>query len=254
MSKSPSRGILLAVEGIDGAGKTTQVRRLSEALGDAGERVIVSKEPTDGPWGKIIRQSAQNGRLPLDEELHAFVQDRKEHIQTLIEPGLSAGATVILDRYYYSTIAYQGSRGADPRELDELMREFAPVPDMVFLLDLDPAIALTRISLSRGDIPNSFERMDTLTAVRAVFNQLADFDDRVWKLDGTLSVDRIHDTISSLLIDNALKAARCAKAYGCDDIHHCGPRLTNECRWFDIARALGGVSVDYPALISRPSV
>ena len=102
-------GTLIAMEGIDGAGKTTQVDLLVEFLRSAGVRVVRSKEPTDGPWGKKIRHSAANGRMTLEQEIEAFVDDRKEHVQNVIAPALNDGQTVVLDRYFYSTIAYQGS-------------------------------------------------------------------------------------------------------------------------------------------------
>ncbi len=107
------RGILIAIEGIDGAGKTTQVKMLHRALKRAGISVIRSKEPTTGHWGSILRQSAFTGRLSPREELETFIKDRTEHVETLIGPHLSSGSVVILDRYFYSTIAYQGARGAD---------------------------------------------------------------------------------------------------------------------------------------------
>ena len=104
------RGLLIAFDGIDGASKTTQVALLADFLASKGE-TIRSKEPTDGKWGQIIRNAAANGRLPLEEELRVLIEDRKEHVRDLILPALSKGKAVILDRYFYSTIAYQGSRG-----------------------------------------------------------------------------------------------------------------------------------------------
>src|SRR4051794_4247303 len=111
-------GILIAVEGIDGAGKTTQVTRLCAALADVGETVVRSKEPTNGPHGRRLRESAQTGRMNADEELQTFIADRREHVETVIRPALERGETVILDRYFYSTVAYQGVRtGHHPCEL-----------------------------------------------------------------------------------------------------------------------------------------
>src|SRR5207253_402183 len=103
-------GILIAIEGIDGAGKTTQVARLCKALEAVGETVVRSKEPTNGPHGRRVRESAQNGRLDPHEELATFLDDRREHVATVIGPALGRGEIVILDRYFYSTIAYQGPR------------------------------------------------------------------------------------------------------------------------------------------------
>src|SRR5260370_25230495 len=99
-----NRSILIAIEGIDGAGKTTQVERLAQALRVVGQELVISKEPTNGRWGKKIRESAANGRLPLKEELKAFINDRTEHVRNVIQPALDTGKIVILDRYFYSTI------------------------------------------------------------------------------------------------------------------------------------------------------
>src|SRR4051812_44926791 len=133
-SNGRQAGIFIAIEGIDGAGKTTQVERLYNALSAADEIVVRSKEPTDGPHGLRIRASAQNGRMNPHEELAAFVADRREHVAKVIRPALSRGEIVILDRYLYSTIAYQGPRtGHLPCELYAEMQEF-PIPDITFLI------------------------------------------------------------------------------------------------------------------------
>jgi dTMP kinase len=229
-------GLLLVFEGIDGAGKTTQVHLLRQALEQAGLDVVVSKEPTDGPWGQVIRKSAATGRLPLDEELHAFVEDRKEHVQALIGPALKAGKVVILDRYYYSTMAYQGQRGADVEAIRKAMQEIAPAPDVVFLLDVDPAVSLVRISDSRGDVPNAFEKAESLAAVRTLFNRIAHTDERILKLDGSLPVDVIHATITRLLVDGPLRA-KCAPHEGSSS--RPGERRTlAQCDWHTLRSAL----------------
>jgi dTMP kinase len=84
------RGYLIVVEGIDGAGKSTQVRRLAETLRELGFDVVQSREPTDGPWGKKIRASAAAERMSLDDELHAFIEDRKEHVAQVNCPSLAS--------------------------------------------------------------------------------------------------------------------------------------------------------------------
>src|SRR2546430_9038964 len=123
-------GILIAIEGIDGAGKTTQVAHLADFLKRAGDSPICSKEPTNGPWGRKIRESAANGRMNLADELRAFTEDRKQHVRDLILPSLAAGRTIILDRYLYSTVAYQGARGCDIDLLMSEMLSIAPEPDV----------------------------------------------------------------------------------------------------------------------------
>lgn len=186
------RGLLIAVEGIDGAGKTTQVRLLADFLRNRGFDVVTSKEPTDGVWGRQIRESAANGRLDPDRELQLFIRDRTEHTNQVIKPALDRGQIVILDRYYYSSIAYQGCRGRDFHAIQQLMESQFPHPDVVFLLDLDPVVSLRRIHV-RGDRPNEFERVDDLTRARAVFNSLD--DSRVVSIDGSLSIDEVHAAI-----------------------------------------------------------
>jgi dTMP kinase len=111
------------------------------------------------------------GRLSLEEELELFLKDRAEHVEQLIRPSLAAGKIVLLDRYYLSTAAYQGARGADPAKILEANEQFAPKPDLVLLLDFDPAGGLARIR-ARGDAPNTFEEAEQLRAVRKIFLSL----------------------------------------------------------------------------------
>jgi dTMP kinase len=162
------RGLFIVLEGIDGTGKSTQIRRLAEWLESRGREVVTSREPTDGPWGRKLRESAETGRLSLDEELDLFLRDRREHVGNLIQPSLEAGRDVILDRYYFSTMAYQGARGKHPDEIRALNEAFAPVPDILLVLDLDVDAALERIGI-RGDTANEFERHDSLQRCRGIF-------------------------------------------------------------------------------------
>ncbi|APO95522.1 dTMP kinase [Xanthomonas vesicatoria] len=163
-------GLLIAIEGIDGAGKTTLARNLATTLEAAGARVKSSKEPTNGHWGTQLRQSAATGRLSADEEAELLIRDRHEHVETLIAPALARGEIVILDRYFPSMVAYQGAAGLP---LDALLERnaFAPRPDVLLLLDLPPPTGLARIR-ARGDAPNHFETQDNLERCRAIFNAL----------------------------------------------------------------------------------
>jgi dTMP kinase len=231
-----STGILIAVEGIDGAGKTTQVKMLGSALRRAGEDPVLSKEPTDGPWGLKIRESAKNGRMSLEDELAAFVEDRKEHVANVIEPSLRDGKIVILDRYFYSTIAYQGARGAAPEILSAQMKSFAPVPDAVLLFDLEPVVGLSRISKFRGDTPNSFERLDSLSHVRDVFKWIAETHDEIRVLDAHESVKRIHEQVIDILVEGVFRRFT-AKNYECD-CWYCSHREAGTCRWFTLQERL----------------
>jgi len=166
-------GLFIVIEGIDGTGKSTQARRLGEWFTAQGREVVLSREPTAGPWGKKVRESAATGRLSAEDELHYFLNDRRQHVEELIQPSLAAGKVVILDRYYFSTMAYQGARGFDPVEIRRKNEAFAPVPDLMLLLDLDVDSALERIG-SRGDNANEFEKRGNLERCREIFLSLKD--------------------------------------------------------------------------------
>jgi dTMP kinase len=195
---SNQRGRLIVVEGIDGAGKSTQVRRLAEALRRDGRSVVESREPTDGPWGRKIRASAAAGRMSLDDELHAFIEDRKEHVARVIEPALARGDIVLLDRYYFSTIAYQGARGGDVDVIRRMNEAVAPRPDLVLLIDFDPQAGLRRIRESRGDVPDDFERLDQLEAIRAIFRELAADDPTLFRtIEGDRPPDAVFEDLSA---------------------------------------------------------
>jgi dTMP kinase len=185
-------GILVAFEGIDGAGKTTQVALLEAWLQAKGIELTRTKEPTNGRWGKLVRESAAKGRLAPDDELNAFLQDRKEHVETLLAPSLREGKAVIVDRYYFSTAAYQGARGRDPVELIRVNEAFAPKPDLLVLLSITTTVAMERIR-QRGDLGNLFEREEDLKKSAAIFEQLS--PPFLLKLDGTRSIDELSQAI-----------------------------------------------------------
>lgn len=167
------RGLFIVVEGIDGTGKSTQTRRLAEWFRARGREVVLSREPTDGPWGKQLRDSGNAGRLSAEQELELFLLDRKDHVENLILPSLAAGKVVILDRYYFSTMAYQGARGFDPAAIRARNEAFAPAPDLLLLLDLPVETALQRIG-SRNEGVTAFEQSDTLERCRSIYRSLID--------------------------------------------------------------------------------
>lgn len=168
-----NRGRLVAFEGIDGAGKSTQLRRLAATLRAAGRDVVETREPTGGPWGRRIRAMARSGeRVAPEEELRWFVEDRREHVAEVIRPGVAAGAVVLTDRYFLSTVAYQGARGLDPvRLLAEAEAEF-PCPDLALVLDVDPAAGLARVAGRGGVAEPAFEDGELLARVVAIFRGL----------------------------------------------------------------------------------
>ncbi|MFD2157994.1 dTMP kinase [Rubritalea tangerina] len=168
MEAENKRGLLIVVEGIDGTGKSSQVQLLADALRSSGHDVLQDRQPSDGPFGKILRKSMTEGRLAPDEELELFHKDRRQHLEDVILPALDSGTHVVLDRYYFSTMAYQGANGYDVAELRATNEAFAPAPDILFILDLDVDQALKRIG-HRGDEANAFEQRDALQFCRDVF-------------------------------------------------------------------------------------
>jgi len=163
------KGRLIVFEGIDGAGKSTQVRMLRRKLCVRGRKVVSFQEPSRGRWGRELRAKAKaEGSLTPAEELDLFVKDRRENVARNIRPALLAGKIVILDRYYFSTIAYQGAKGLEPDRIRKINERFAPKPDLVFFLDVGPSDGLSRIS-GRKTRDLLFERETYLRKVRRLF-------------------------------------------------------------------------------------
>lgn len=194
MSSSPPPGVLLAFEGIDGSGKSTQARRVADWLEGLGLEVVRTREPTDGPWGRRIRESSRTGRMSPEAESAAFIEDRRQHVAELIAPALARGAVVVVDRYYDSTVAYQGARGLDPQALLAANRAFAPQPHRVYLVDVAPEVGLARIHARGG--ADLFENLPQLTRAREIFLSLR--GPHVVTLDGALPPD---DVFAAIVID-----------------------------------------------------
>ena len=161
--------MLIAVEGIDGSGKTTVVRFLIEELRKRGYDVVAFKEPTDSEYGRRIRQILKERKVSPEEELKLFIKDREFNVRNNILPALKSGKIVIMDRYYYSTIAYQGALGLDVEMIRKLNEQF-PKPDLVIILDVSPETALKRIKAKRR--PDRFKDLEYLRKVREIFLSL----------------------------------------------------------------------------------
>lgn len=176
-------GFLLALEGIDGSGKSTAAVGIVAALHEAGHEVVATREPTDGPWGRRIREMARSGEtVAPEEELRWFVEDRREHVARVIRPALDAGRVVVTDRYFLSTVAYQGARGLDWRAiLAESEAEF-PLPDLALIFDVNVPVGLARVHGRADDAEPAFEEEAFLTRVKTVYGAIA----RPWlaRIDG----------------------------------------------------------------------
>jgi dTMP kinase len=166
-------GFLVAIEGIDGAGKTTVAKLLAEFCTENRLSHIISKEPTDGQYGQKIRDSAIKGRLTVEEELDLLSKDRKEHVAKVIAPALAEEKIVLLDRYYFSTAAYQGAHGANADSILEENELFAPQPDLLILLDVSPETGIEQRIRKRGDEPNKFETIESLEKARRIFQEIS---------------------------------------------------------------------------------
>jgi len=164
---SPSRGPFIVLEGIDGAGTTTQLHALRAHFQHIGRRAFFTHEPSDGPVGMLIRLALQGrlagGRYALHDPADAaqpasadfdrtalallFAADRADHVATQVTPNLDAGRVVVCDRYLLSTLAYQG-QACDFEWLLEINQP-AVTPDLTFFLDVPPSDAEERMRGSR---------------------------------------------------------------------------------------------------------
>lgn len=169
-------GTLIALEGIDGSGKSTQTERLRAALQALGVEAVVFREPGDSEYGDKLREQFRDGRtVAPQEEARLFIEDRRIDVRENILPSLAAGKVVIMDRYYFSTMAYQGALGLDAEELRQTNEAFAPRPRLTLILDVPPDTSAERIRASR-DAPDSYEGVEYLAKVRQLFLGFCDGD------------------------------------------------------------------------------
>ncbi len=188
------RGLLIVFEGVDGAGKTTQVRLLEAHLRREHYDVVCLKEPTDGPWGQKIRQLAQHGREQVSPatELEWFLQDRRDDVQHNIQPALARGQIVLLDRYYFSTMAYQGVlHGRAPQDIQAANEQFAPPPDLLLLFVIPPVQSLARVQ-QRGALSH-YERLEYLEQVAEIFQGMQ--FPYLQRIDATGTLEAIQEQI-----------------------------------------------------------
>lgn len=170
------KGKLIVIEGIDGSGKSTCAKRLADSLnslnrnlnGNLNIKTIYTFEPTYSHYGAKLRKGMMSEDLSPEEELSLFVKDRKEHIKYMIKPAIEEGYFIILDRYFYSSIAYQGAKGIDINRIINMHKDFIIKPDIVFIFHLPIDIALNRIISKRG-IADRFENESYLQKVDKIF-------------------------------------------------------------------------------------
>src|SRR5581483_4223223 len=189
-----ARPLFLVLEGIDGAGKTTQASRLAARLEAAGVEVVRLVEPTSGPIGQEIRRRAKDGPpLAPQEELALFLEDRRANVRENVLPALARKAAIVQDRSFLSTVAYQGARPALAKTPGDLLalHEAMPKPDAILLLDLDVDQGLARVARrGKGD---AFEERTYLERVLANFRALTGEvgGTRVVRIDAARSPDEV---------------------------------------------------------------
>ena len=165
----------IVLDGVNGCGKSTLQKRLANAIKAKGREALCTREPGGTPLGKELRalvQEGKAGKISERAELFIFAADRAEHVSTLIRPALDEGKIVLCDRYFYSTIAFQGyGRGLDMDLTMHVCEEAISglYPDIVLLLDLDPREGLLRIEKNRKG--GSEECTDTFEQEKIDFHE-----------------------------------------------------------------------------------
>ena len=186
-----NRGTLIAFEGIDGSGKSTQIERLAVALAARGCELETTFEPTEGAMGQRIRAMARSGeRVAPETELAWFVADRREHVEQVILPALAAGRWVLTDRYTLSSVAYQGARGLSPDEILASSEAEFPLPDLALVFEIDVQLGVSRVAERKGVAEPVFENRAFLEAAAEIFAAL----DRAYieRIDARGEPDAVH--------------------------------------------------------------
>ncbi len=210
-----SRGSFIVIEGLDGAGTTTQCIELAKSLRAAGREVYVTNEPSNGPIGTMIRQ-ALGGRLVLPQKLGAltphtlallFAADRVDHVAVEIEPALARGAVVLCDRYVLSSLAYQGSQ-VGMAWVDSI-NEQALTPDLTIFLNIDLRVAARRRK-ARGLAEELYETDEAQRRTSKQYRQAillrANAGERIVTVDGSQPIEAV--TAQALEVIATFKPAR----------------------------------------------
>ena len=192
--------MFIVIEGIDGSGKTSLSNNLVNKLNELGKSSIRFSEPTSFESGKYIRKFLKGDiLLSKKEQIDAFIFDREVSVLKNIKPALQDNKIVVLDRYYYSTAAYQASEDFSPEEILNLnLEKKFPKPDLLFYINIQPELAYKRIS-SRNDQKEIFESIDELTKINLNFHAVLPSTKII--LDGLLSENElVNSCLNHILI------------------------------------------------------
>jgi dTMP kinase len=195
MMAMSNRGYFIVFEGVDGGGKSTQIKMLSEFFKEVGYDVELNMEPTHESIGRLLWTYMRSKNRSFNPETEAllFAADRIEHGKT-IQRALDEGKVIISDRYLHSSLAYQGAAGVDVEWMKSLNRH-ALKPDLVILLDIDPEKSLERVSDRDKTV---FEESEYLKRVRAEYLRYADAGE-LTVIDATKPIMDIHAEIKRLI-------------------------------------------------------
>ncbi|MCZ8238966.1 MAG: dTMP kinase [Leptospiraceae bacterium] len=157
----------IVFEGIDGSGKSTLSKNVFQLFVSKNIPTELFREPTNYDTGLRLRDFLKGKiRLNPDEQMKLFISDRRESVKRNIQPALSLGKIVLLDRYYFSTAAYQASEENSAQSILDLnLKENFPRPNKIFFLNINPESAMKRIQLNRNEI-DVFENLEKLTSIR----------------------------------------------------------------------------------------
>jgi len=196
------KNIFIVVDGIDGSGKSEIVKMLHNYLFSKNKkyRILTTREPTNGPYGNKIRQMLANEKNPLKSKeklLDLFIKDREYHLKNTIEPFLKNFTgdeinIVLCDRYYYSTIAFQSAQGLNMQDIIAKNRKFRK-PDVTFILDVEPKLALKRIKHRKKE---KFEKLEFMKKIRKNFLMMPRLvKDNIKIIDSNKTPDKVFDSI-----------------------------------------------------------
>lgn len=199
MKLNPYPGLFIDVEGLDGAGCATQVKRIGQALIKEKVKVYLTKEPTRGPIGKLVKAALEgefNSLPPASVQL-LFAADRGRHLNDEIIPRLEKGELVITDRYLWSSVAF-GSINLSKEWLFNLNQEFI-LPDLSILIDVSPEECLKRIKKEKISL-ELYDRRSELENAGETFSFLANkYPFYLYVVDGERPPDGITEDIVKLI-------------------------------------------------------
>ena len=205
--KSPDqnskRGRFITFEGIDGAGKSTHIEFITALVKQAGQDVVVTREPGGTELGEKLRALLLHEKMNLETEALLMFAARREHIDVVIEPALSSGAWVISDRFTDASFAYQGGgRGLPAEKLDILENWVHPhlQPDITFLFDVPPIVASARLDAVRVRDKFENEKEAFFLRVRAEYlNRAVRFPMRFRVIDSTQPIADIQEQLQQIM-------------------------------------------------------